>query len=216
MQQRRHAARMALAGRAGEDDVARRRAARVASAARRPSIRIATPDRSSATPQPWMRPPSIDAGEGIALPPLGARYRLAVGMGEEDQAAAAAGSRKARDDALAFACIDRAARWRTRRPSARRPAGNAPSPRCSRAIAPRRRRAAAPPLRRRAARGSGSAGTRPGQHSSFRWERGSPEPARIMHHERVTGEPALPAMNSFQITTRASRRRSTRIRLKVV
>jgi len=49
-----------------------------------------------------------DAGEGIVLPPLGARYRLAVGVGEEDQAAAAAGAREARHDALAFACIDRA------------------------------------------------------------------------------------------------------------
>ena len=49
-----------------------------------------------------------DAGEGIALPPLDTRHRLAVGMGEEDQAAAAAASREARHDALALACIDRA------------------------------------------------------------------------------------------------------------
>ena len=64
---------------------------------------IATPDRSSATPQPWMRPPSTMPAKGSRFHALGVRQRLAVGMGEEDQAAAAAGAREARHDALAFA-----------------------------------------------------------------------------------------------------------------
>ena len=48
-----------------------------------------------------------DAGKGIAFPGLGPGHRLAVGMGEEDDAAAAALASESRDDALALALIDR-------------------------------------------------------------------------------------------------------------
>src|SRR3954471_6477184 len=98
---------MALAGRAGEDDVARR-----ATPARQGHPQAFDHDRDAA--QIIGRAPTVDApvvdhaGEGIALPALDTRYRLAIGMGEEDQAASPTLPLEACDDAFSLARIDRA------------------------------------------------------------------------------------------------------------
>ena len=70
---------------------------------------MATPARSSATPQPWMRPLSTMPAKGSRFQRLGPGHRLAIGMGEEDEAAAAALAFESRDDAFTLAFIDRPA-----------------------------------------------------------------------------------------------------------
>ena len=106
MQQRRHAARMALARRAGEHHVAGeggtggiqclggadhgRDAGEIVGDA--PAVQPAVGD---------------GAGERVVAPGLEVGVTLAVGVGEEDHRAAAAGAAPARDDAAPLAFVDR-------------------------------------------------------------------------------------------------------------
>ena len=85
MQERRDAARMALAGRAGEDDVARRHLARFEHGLQ--ALHQDGHARQIVGHAPAMEAAVVDhAGEGVALPAFGVGQRLAVGMGEEDDA----------------------------------------------------------------------------------------------------------------------------------
>ena len=106
MQERRDAARMALAGRAGEDDVARRHLARFEH-----GLQALYQDghaRQIVRHAPTMDAAVVDhAGEGVALPAFGVGQRFAVGMGEEDDASTFALPLEGGDDAFAFVRVDR-------------------------------------------------------------------------------------------------------------
>jgi hypothetical protein len=106
MQERRDTARMALAGRTGEDDVAQRRLARLEHGLQ--ALHQDGHARQVVGHAPAMQAAVVDhAGKGIALPTLGSRDGLAVGMGEEDDAASLAPPLEPRDHALALARVDR-------------------------------------------------------------------------------------------------------------
>ena len=149
MKQGRHATCVTLAGRTGQDDVSRRPATGGKQRPASPSTMIATPDRSSATPQPWMRPPSTMPAKGSRCHRSRPASGSPSGWAKKMTLRPLARSREGRDDALALAGIDCPRAARTRPPSARRPAGSAPSRRRSRARARRRQRPSGRPLHRR-------------------------------------------------------------------